>query len=105
MFGKKKDKKDIEKILLDNFDKCIVLASFKNSDKAITYVNGNMFDIALFFKELFTQSKDVRNIAEASIQTLKLLEELNKDKKESKKEEAKKEEKEKSQPKAKKGKK
>lgn len=100
MFGKKKNI-DIEKLLSDNFDKCIVLASFKNSDKAITYVNGNMFDIALFFKELFTQSKDVRNIAEASIQTLKLLEELNKDKKESKKEEAKKEEK----PKAKKGKK
>lgn len=92
MFGKKKD--DMEKILLDNFDKYIVLASYKKLRQAITYVNGNMFDIALFFKELFTQSKEVRAIAEASIEALKIMEELSK-------EEAKKEEK----PKAKKGKK
>lgn len=84
MFGKKKD---IEKILLDNFDKCIVLARYKNSDEAITFVNGDIFDLSIFFKELFTQSKEVRAIAEATLGALKIMEELSKEepKKEKKK--------------------
>lgn len=88
MFGRKKD---MEKILLDNFDKYIVLASYKNSEKAITAVKGDIFALSMFFKELFTESKEIRDIAEASIDALKLMERLNK--------EPKKEEKEKSQPK------
>lgn len=95
MFGKKKD---MEKILLDNFDKYIVLASYKDSEKAITAVKGDIFALSMFFRELFTESKEIRDIAEATIDTLKFLEKI-------KKEEPKKEEKEKPQPKAKKGKK
>lgn len=99
MFGKKKD---VEKILLDNFDKYIVLASYKNSGKAVIAVQGNIFDLSTFFRELFTQSKEVRDIAEATIGALKIMEKLSK---EEPKKEPKKEEKEKPQPKAKKGKK
>lgn len=96
MFGKKKD---MEKILLDNFDKYIVLARFKNSEKAVTAVKGDIFDLSMFFKELFTESKEIRDIAEASIDALKLMERLNKEVKKEENEKPKKEEKEKSQPK------
>lgn len=96
MFGRKKD---MEKILLDNFDKYIVLASYKNSEKAITAVKGDIFALSMFFKELFTESKEIRDIAEASIDALKLMERLNKEAKKEENEKPKKEEKEKTQPK------
>lgn len=102
MFGRKKD---MEKILLDNFDKYIVLARFKDSEKAVTAVKGDIFDLSMFFRELFTESKEIRNIAEATIDTLKMMERLSKEVKKEENEKPKKEEKEKPQPKAKKGKK
>ena len=95
----------MEKILLDNFDKYVVLARFKNSEKAVTAVKGDIFDLSMFFRELFTESKKIRDIAEATIDVLKMMERLNKEVKKEENEKPKKEEKEKSQPKAKKGKK
>ena len=89
----------MEKILLDNFDKYIVLASYKNSEKAITAVKGDIFALSMFFRELFTESKEIRNIVEATIDTLKMMEILSKEVKKEENEKPKKEEKEKSQPK------
>ena len=75
MFGKKKT--TLEDLLKD-FDKYIVLATYKNEERAVVAVNGNMIDLSILFKSLFEDHKEVRDIAKASIHVIEMLEEAEK---------------------------
>jgi hypothetical protein len=89
MFERKKDK-DIENIIKDNFDKYIIAGILKNQDRAIATVNGSLIDLSILFKSLFEGSKEVRDIAKASIHVIEMLEEAVKEYSKEKKEKGKK---------------